>query len=343
VLFALGRANLHVVNCALLASQLIRVLRGRRSQAAFSLRLGYRTNVVHTWEAGRGFPTAAKWFALLGRVGVDSRAALTAFYGQAPEFLAELDLTTAEGVRVLLNSLRGQQTLTTIAERVGRNRYAASRWFNGPGEPRLHEFLELIDACTLRLLDFLASFVDPADVPEAAEAWVALTAARKTAYELPWSHAILRMLELEEYRRLPRHEGGWFAQRLHLTTSQESLCLSLLVDSGQAFWNGHHYEPRGVTAVDTRQDRDAARALAVFWAQLGVARLSEHASGHFAYNLVAVSAADFDRLRELQRSYFAQLRAIVAASTPVERVAVVNMQLFPIAMESPAKAVNKGR
>jgi hypothetical protein len=47
-----------------------------------------------------------------------------------------------------------------------------------------------------------------------------------------------------------------------------------------------------------------------------------------------VSAADFERLRELQRAYFAQIRAIVAQSTPVERVAVVNMHLFPIAVES---------
>ena len=314
-----------------LASQLIRHVRGRRSQQAYSKRLGYRTNVVHAWEAGRSFPTAATWFGLLERSGVRASEALRLFYGQPPEFLADLDLSQPDGVRELLEHLRGQESLTTIAQRMGRNRYAAARWFHGPAEPRLPDFLSLVEACSLRLLDFVACFADPLDLPEAATAWSAVCAARKTAFELPWSHAVLRMLELEEYRKLPRHEIGWLASRLRLTTSEERACLDLLVEAGQARWNGSHFEPSEVLAVDTRREPDAARALAVFWAQQGVSRLEQGADGHFAYNLFAVSNADYDRLRELQRAYFSQIRAIIAESAPAQCVALINLQMFPVA------------
>ena len=42
----------------LAARQLLRALRGKRSQVAFSRRLGYRGNPIADWEAGRRTPTA---------------------------------------------------------------------------------------------------------------------------------------------------------------------------------------------------------------------------------------------------------------------------------------------
>src|SRR6185295_9463840 len=41
-----------------LGSDFIRALRGSRSQAALSRRLGFRTNVLYAWESGRRWPTA---------------------------------------------------------------------------------------------------------------------------------------------------------------------------------------------------------------------------------------------------------------------------------------------
>src|SRR6188472_581453 len=91
-----------------LAAELIRALRGRRSQLAFSRRLGFRTNVVHTWEAQRRWPTASRFLAVAERAGVDVRAALTRFYRTPPPWLATLAPTTPELVARLLEDLRGR-------------------------------------------------------------------------------------------------------------------------------------------------------------------------------------------------------------------------------------------
>jgi hypothetical protein len=245
-----------------------------------------------------------------------------------------MDLTTSAGVRDLLSNLRGQSTLARVAQQVGRDRFAVGRWFSGQTEPRLPEFLHLVDACTLRLPDFIACFADPALLPEMNQLWANLQASRRAAYQLPWSHAVLRLLELETYQSLPSHVDGWLASRLHISQIEERQCLELLTETGQVAWDGRRFLLKEVLTVDTRRDGDAARELAAFWAKQGAERIEQRGEGHFAYNLIGVSNADFERIRELQRAYFAQLRAIVAESQPVEQVAVVNMQLFPLAKGS---------
>jgi hypothetical protein len=58
--------------------------------------------------------------------------------------------------------------------------------------------------------------------------------------------------------------------------------------------------------------------------------MGEPGAGLFAYNLFTVSLADLERIRELQRAFFRELRAIVAASRPEERVVIANLQLFAL-------------
>ncbi|MDD9933044.1 MAG: helix-turn-helix transcriptional regulator, partial [Myxococcales bacterium] len=60
--------------------QLLRALRGSRSQVAFARRLGYRGNPIADWEAGRRTPTAEALLRVCARIGVDAPAALARFH-----------------------------------------------------------------------------------------------------------------------------------------------------------------------------------------------------------------------------------------------------------------------
>jgi hypothetical protein len=62
------------------ARQLIRALRGSRSQVALARRLGYRGNVVAKWEGGQRFPTFGEVLRACGRVGIDVPSALARFH-----------------------------------------------------------------------------------------------------------------------------------------------------------------------------------------------------------------------------------------------------------------------
>jgi transcriptional regulator with XRE-family HTH domain len=166
---------------ALLVRQLVRALRGPRSQPALSKRLGYSTNVVYLWESGRRMPRATELFRILARTG-RSQTALAALF----RLPGGVDLREPAGLAALLGAMRGGTRANDVARRCGVSRYIASRWLSGTTEPRLSEFLMLVDVLTLRLVDLVAAFVAVADVPLLAREASELERRRRVAFHHPW-------------------------------------------------------------------------------------------------------------------------------------------------------------
>jgi hypothetical protein len=307
------------MNYEQLSAELLRGLRGKRSQQALCRRLGAKSNVVHQWERGHSFPSASRALQVAARVGVDVPAAFREFYRTAPRWLDELSPASPAGVAAFLDDLRGSTSVVELSRYSGKSRFAVARFLSGDAEPRLPDFLRLIEAASLRVLDFIEQLVDPRVLPSVSQQWQQLTAARRLAYEEPWSQAVLRALELSSYAELERHSPGWIARRIGISEDEEAQCLKRLNDSGQILWQDSHWKIKSVMALDTRRDPDAARRLRAWWLRRGAARIEAGDRG-LMYNLLGVSSADLERLRELQKAYLTEVRAIVARSEPVEHV-----------------------
>lgn len=314
-----------------LAKQLIRAVRGKRSQVAVSRRLRCQSNVLYAWESGRRWPTAATFFqlALLSRVPLAERIA--EFLGGLPPALLGADWAQPSAAAGLLEHLRGGTTIVELARRVGVNRVSVARWLKGSAEPRLPDFLRLIEGTSLRLLDFIALFTSPAELPATSAAWQVLEAQRRVAYELPWSHAVMRVLELARYRALPAHQPGWIAARLGIALEEEQRCLAALATSRLIRRRQRRWVVEQVLTVDTRRNPEAGRSLKRHWAEVGKQRLPElEPSGEdlFSYNLFTIAERDWPSFRELHIAYYQELRRLVEASNPAERVVLVNLQLL---------------
>ena len=70
-----------------IAADLVRALRGRRSQSEFSRRLGYRSNIVRRWEASECVPTAATFLEAYSRLQPDTMRLYEKFFQRTPEWL----------------------------------------------------------------------------------------------------------------------------------------------------------------------------------------------------------------------------------------------------------------
>jgi hypothetical protein len=181
------------------------------------------------------------------------------------------------------------------------------------------------------LLDFIAIFARPQELASTRAAWERLEAQRRVAYQLPWSHAVLRVLELEAYRRLERHREGFIAARLHISLDEERACLNALAESKLIVRRKGLWTAGGALTVDTRRDPEAGRALKSHWARVAGERLPALEPGGedlFSYNLFTVSEKDWERLREMHIAYFQELRRVIGTSEVAERVALVNIQLL---------------
>lgn len=322
---------------AQISADWLRLMRGRRSQRAFSKRLGYASNIAYRWETGVCYPLGREALTLAKCSGAAGRTALMTFLGGAlPAALADVDLGTRSGVAQLLKTLRGDTSLVELARRSGYSRFSIARWLSGASEPRLPELLTLVEAMTFRMLDFLASFTHIERLPSVAEEYRALEAARKIAYDVPWSHAVLRALELSDYRALKRHQPGWLARRLGISREEEERCLTALATARQIKLQSGLWVEDESRLVFTGSNPERGRRLKAEWLRVGLERLEAGVPGTFSYNLMAISRADLPRLREMHIAYFRSMQALVADSAPSECVVLFNTELF--ALDEPAKA-----
>lgn len=305
------------------SSQFLRALRGKRSQGQLARRLGYRGNPITDWERGERFPTVHEVLRAAGLLGVDVAAAFA-------NFAPGVDLTFVDGewqVGAWLSALRGETPIAELAQRLSGSRFSVARWLHGRAKPRLPDFFRLLDAITHRLPEWVGSFVSLDGVPSLKPRFEAAQAAKHLAFDVPWSEAVLRLIETAGYRHA-RGRERYLATALGIEVTEVHACVARLLTAGVVEKRGGRLVPREQGAVDTQGGRQALHRLKRHWSQVAAERLqAPREPDYFAYNVVSVSAADLERIRERLRAAFREIRSLVAASRPEEKAALINLQV----------------
>lgn len=312
-----------------ISAEWVRALRGKRSQAAFSRRLGYQSSVVHRWESRQAWPTASRFLEVCQRSGKDVGAAFTTFFLRAPPWLKQHDPTSSGAVAAFLRQLQGKIKTVSLAQSSGFSRYSISRWRDGEAEPKLPDFLRLIEATSRRALDFVATLVDPTALPSAREQWLRRERLRQIAYEETWSHAVLRALEIPGARSAI-DGGASLARVLGIQPSTVERALGVLESTGQVARRGDEWVPLQATAVTTGRHPATLGILTRAWTAVALERLEKRAPGHFGYSLFSVTRADLRRLRDLHLEYLREMQSIIAQSTPSECVGLLSLHLLDL-------------
>lgn len=292
---------------------------------ALSRRLGYRSNVACDWEAGRRLPTARETLRALARLGVDVEAAFRTFQ---PACAAALGGAPSYRANAWLTELAGSLAVTELAARSGTSRFAIARWLKGTTQPRLHDFLALVEAITGRASDLVQALVPIAEVQELHAVHAQRAAAKRLAFDEPWSAAVLRVLESSDYRARTHERPGYIARRLGITQEREVEILARLVAAGVARFESDRYEVGPPLTVDTQASPEDIRKLRTHWTEVCLERVqTPRESDWLGFNVISTSATDLARIRDVMRRAFREIRAIAAASEPTEAVALLNLQL----------------
>lgn len=320
------------MNYEKLSRELARAVRGNRSQAAFNYRFGYSTNVAHSWESGRRQPTATRFFEIAEDLGVDVCRGLQEFLQENADQVTPT-LSCSKLVQALLADMRGSLKIAAIARRLDKPRMTVARWFGGAVTPKLAQLLQLVDALSPRLPEFCAIFISPSELPSMATTWKNLKDQERLAAESPWSHAVLRALELREYREAPTHCAQTLAEATGLPPAEVEELLRLLIDSNQAtLAPSGHWQPAEVLTVDTGGYAPSIELQKRHWARVALKRFESDrlGDGLFSYNLCSVSESDYQRIRRVYLDSYHAIRTIVASSEGCERVLLFQQSLTPL-------------
>ena len=312
-----------------IAADLIRALRGTRSQSDFSKRLGYRSNIVHRWESGKCWPSASSFLSQCLRWQPRLAGAFEQFFQRVPDWLDAHAPFSRACISAFLSDLRGKVPIATLAARCSYNRHSVGRWLKGKADPNLPEFLSLIEASSRRLLDFLATLTDPGAMLTVSARWRELCRAREVGYELPWSHAVLRALELPGCRTA-RHPEQWIAARLGVERSVVEAGLEALRATGQASKVRGKWGLERVVTIETSRDVVRGRELKAAWVRVALERLQKGAPGNYGYSVFAITRKDLRRLRQIHLEYVRAMQDVIAESNPGQCVGLYCAQLLDL-------------
>jgi len=154
-----------------------------------------------------------------------------------------------------------------------------------------------------------------------------LESLRESAYSLPWSHAVLRALELED---APDKQEAWLIERLGISAAALAEVIAFLVKTGQITKVRGRWRPTSVVSVNTALDRTRAHALKVNWTQTALERMRAGAPGNYGYSVFAISRVDLRRLRDLHLEYVRAMQQVIAQSKPGECVGLYCAQLLDL-------------
>jgi hypothetical protein len=181
---------------------------------------------------------------------------------------------------------------------------------------------------THRLVDFLEPWTKGKPLAALRDEYERVHAARRVAEKHPLSQALLRCLELEgagDAATLDR-----YAAALGLSEVERREILQLLETTQQVKLEGQRWVVLQTSPLNMRLQKETAQQQRLFWAKYASERAPLSKSGLCAYNVCGVSKQGYDELRKLQREYLQKARALIETSTPVERVALLQVNLVAL-------------
>jgi DNA-binding phage protein len=304
-----------------LSRDLVRGLRGHRSQVATSRRLGYRSNVLYRWEAGLRWPSGAELLRLAERTGADVEAALRRFDPAAAEVASARGAPgTAAHLTAWLGAVRGQLTLSELARRTerigaGLSRSALGRVFSGASEPSLPAVLAILAAVD-RLWDWLGLWVPLETLPGSEERQRLTAAHHAAALGRPWTDGVAALLSVGQCDP---------AQIAALLGVEEVEVRQVLVDlerGGVLSWSDG--QPSLAITHVRHPDREVVSTFTSFWAGRAAATAPPRADG--AYLVATLPERALPALFDACRVMMSRAREL-AHETPNERAVVLVLQV----------------
>lgn len=309
----------------LVSRQMLRALRSGRSQAVLSRRLGFRSNVASKWESGQRMPSAAEVFQYGERLGKSAWPALRA---QNPNAAAALGTDALPELAPWLRALKGTQSLGTLSERSGLSRFSVGRILAGHSEPRLPQFLALLDALTDRLEDFVDAWLGIANVPLLAPRFARTRAARDALFERPLCLAVMCLLDTSALNVPKAEQVKRLSSTLDRSVDTVVECLDTLSHGGVISLNKDRYQLSGALTVDAHSTKEREIAARSYWT--GLAHERSRAPSPLdvcSYNVFSIGRKDYAKLQQLQREFYRGARALVASSQPTELAGLLVVQL----------------
>ncbi len=232
----------------------------------------------------------------------------------------------------LIRHLLGGKKVTELSLHLKISRYILSRWLSGKTCPSLKDVLFVIDKMTPVLVELIGQLVPIEEIPALKAQHSLKLLEKELNYKYPYLGAVLRSLELKDYKSLGRHTDGHISRTVGISLAEEQQVLQDLLkmkiikkEFGLFTPNSNH--------IDTRGDFQGLMNIRKYWLQRSLHFASQLSAppeySKLGYNVMSVSRKASQAIQEKYFQFFQDVRSIVELDqdTP-EDVQILNIQLL---------------
>ncbi len=289
------------------AQDLLRGLRGRRSQQFLNRRLNFRSNQVHKWETGQNQISWEMFIHVctVRSVAID-RLLLNAFLFHSPP----------ERIDLLLQHLLPKAELKTHASSLGVSPQTLRRWYKGESDLGLATILQIFSLLPGQAENFVIRLCEAATClpPEQLQSWPG--SPLEILFRHPIAGALTAALELDEYISQTSHPTGWLAQKLGSTEDEIESALHALQEVGAIRQAGIHYASENLT-IDTSGANPSSRLrLRGYWFDrfvraIGLRKLSLAGRSQLTYFVHALSEDGRHEIKGLLQAFYRDVDRVI--------------------------------
>lgn len=309
-------------------AELIKAIRGQRTQGQVSQRLGSKFNIVYKWESGR---TKISWpdFVRLCKVcKVDLKSALS----KSVRFHHPLDRAD-----LLVKALGSPTDISESARVLKVSRFTYSDWLSGKRVPTLEQILKMLTSIR-GLVGFLEHLVPIEQIPSLSVESKFQKRSLQALEEEPFIFVAQLAMELDAYQKMKTHQEGYLAKKLGISLARERELIEKLLQLNRIAWRNHKYEVLDSGSVSTISQWDRHKKGVHYWARFGLdvlAQMDAPIEGQkFNFLLFSVSSSTREKMQEAYRDFYFRLRALYAAEKgSKEEIMLLNTQFLSLGVK----------
>lgn len=316
------------LNFLLLQENVLKTLKGKRSSAQMSQRLGFKTNQFYRWESNHSTMTWKDFILVCRRQNLDLNNALKMglHYSGKPSDESEL-----------IKHFFGRTTLSQISIRLNVSISTVSRWKQKKLDLPLEQFLRMAGLSEYSLLNFLKfllpnfSFIREIEFKTSNE--------RNLMTEHPYLAAVIRCFELVRYQNLKTHQSGFISEILGISLKEEVKAIELLEQSNMILKKPDGKYKAVSKQLNTEVDFNGWKKLREHWNQEANVYLlglqSPSSNSIWGYKVFSVNPDAITALKNCYLRFYQEMDQIghdfsIQNNGGSDRVMLLNVQLLDL-------------
>jgi|GEM_PF-3467194 len=213
------------LNFKALIKELLKRLRGERSQEVLNRKFGFTFNQIYRWESGVTKMSWNEFTQFCHYLDIPLEKITTSLITGLPE---EAPISSPNLIRQLL----GNMGIEKFATRYKLSRKAVSKWLSGDSTPNLEQVLFLFHNHAGQLVKWLDKLVGSEHLPSMKQTILRLRIREAVTYKYPEVSLILNYLQTKPFLTQTHYRPGALAKKFGLTVEQEEEIMQGLLQSG---------------------------------------------------------------------------------------------------------------